>query len=483
MGIFDLFKNTRLRRLMVLIFFFFLLIVTLLSIFFYRYTMANFEQSELMRLKGIANAVTLSIDGDTHEQLMRQYTTKDAINSLDQDSIYKSLHLILKAHQEANMLKSPIYTLIKSKDGLHYEFGVTSQEKPYFRHGYKSFPVSLVEMYSTGGMLSPYTDDYGSWLSGFNVINNKKGEQVALIMVDEKFSLFTEKTKTQALRALLWAVGLFALMYGILAIILTQILYRENNDKELLKESNSLNEKMKKELQSANSKLIDLDKVRKEMVANLSHDLRTPLSSTIGYIELLRDKQNLSAEDKNLFINIAHSESVKLRDMVSDLFELSKLESGATLLDPEPFIVQELASDVLVKYKQATADKRIQIFTEIEETGLAYGDIRLIDRLFQNLLDNAVRYVQDDGFIKISILNYKDKIKVKVCNQGEPIEESVRSIIFDRYIKVGTKSGTGLGLAIAKKICDLHQCDIQLEVNEDINSFWFTVDKYKGENL
>jgi signal transduction histidine kinase len=479
MRVFELMSNKRIRRILLLILLFFIIIVSLLSTLFFRYAKSNFEQSELMRLKGIANSASLSIDAELHKTLMNSNKFKDDIKSNSQNPIYQKIHEILKSYVDAHMLKTPIYTLVKSADGTHYEFGVTSHNFPYFRHAYKSFPPSLIEMYEVGGMLSPYHDEYGSWITGFNVLKDSKGEAVALVMVDDKLSSFEEKLSRQVVSSLLWAIGLFALMYFILSLILTQILYQENKDKTSLEESNILNEKMRSELLQANSKLIDLDKTRKEMITNISHDLRTPLSGTIGYLELLNDTPSLNENDRKYFIDIAHQQAIKLRDMISDLFELSKLESGAILLNSEPFMIQEIVSDVFAKYKETLNLKKAQILTEIEDTGLAYGDIRLIERLLQNLLDNAVRYVSENGIIKLSILDADKYIKVKICNQGEPIPEEMRDKIFDRYYKYGDKSGTGLGLAICKKICDLHHCKITLEVNNDINSFWFTIPKYR----
>lgn len=124
--------------------------------------------------------------------------------------------------------------------------------------------------------------------------------------------------------------------------------------------------------------------------------------------------------------------------------------------------------------------KHVDLNFEIHENlGFAVGDIKYIDRVFQNLLDNAVRYVNGGGYIKISILDVTDYFKVKICNSGDLIPQEDLDVIFDRYYtnEKTDQARTGLGLAIAKSICTLHGCTIKAESNEFVNSFWFTVPK------
>lgn len=235
------------------------------------------------------------------------------------------------------------------------------------------------------------------------------------------------------------------------------------------------------ELSLANNKLSSLDKFRKEMISNISHDLRTPLSSIIGFLDLLRVNSNqLSLEERNNYLDIAFAESKRLNLLVSDLFELTKLESGQIKIHKEPFNIYELVSDIIQKYQLKIKTKHIVLNFDIQENlGLAYGDIKYIDRVFQNLLDNAVRYVDEGGYIKIWMLDAGEKFKIKVCNSGELIPQEDLEIIFDRYYtkEKNDQARSGLGLAIAKSICTLHGCTIKAESNDDVNSFWFTVPK------
>ncbi len=167
--------------------------------------------------------------------------------------------------------------------------------------------------------------------------------------------------------------------------------------------------------------------------------------------------------------------------VISDLFELSQsLESGQIKINAEVFNIYELVSDIVQKYQLKIKAKHVDLNFEIHENlGLAYGDIKYIDRVFQNLLDNAVRYVDEGGYIKIWILDAKDNFKVKICNSGDLIPQEDLDVIFDRYYtsEKTDQTRSGLGLAIAKSICTLHGCSIKAESNEFVNSFWFTVPK------
>jgi signal transduction histidine kinase len=476
-----LFGNSRLRRIFLLVLLGFVAIVTVLSVLFYQYTINNFEKNELIRLRGISNTVAWQLQGEYHKTLLDRHTNYNDITRNGQDSLYDYIHEILKNNYNAYMLKSPLYTLVKSSKGNYYEFGVTSNETPYFRHEYHSFPVSILDMYDTGGEVGPYSDEFGTWLSAFSPIKDSNGNNIAIVMADEKFESFIKSARSQLIRTLSVVLGIFLFMASILIYILREILKKENKFINSLTLSNEENQKMRNQLSISNEKLNSINELRKEMIANISHDLRTPLSNILGYIDLIRSKKAIDKEQESQFLDISHKEALRMRQMVTDLFELSILESGEIKLQKEPFNISEMISDVVSKYQPLIKEKNIEMICDIDsEANMVNGDIKYIERVFQNLVDNAIKYSFQDGFIKFSLIKWGDKAKVKVCNQGEPISEEYRGQIFERYFKNSSHSGSaGLGLAIAKKICDLHGSEIELEVNGNINSFYFTVDLVK----
>ncbi len=475
-----LLSNRRLKQILLLVLGGFVVIIVVLTFLFYRYTIHSHEQSELNKLQGIANAMALHIDGPVHERLMARHQYRDDIIDNATDPDYQHIHHMLRQHYDANMLRSPVYTIVKSKDGKFYEFGVTSADRPYFRHPYKSYPQNVFNMYQQGGTISAYEDEFGMWLSAFAPVKNNAGKNVALVMVDEQLSSFMGVARKQLLITTTWSILIFGSMYFLLVYILGKILHRENQDKLDLEQKHLEILSIKKQLESAFEKLQESDTTRKEMIANLSHDFRTPLSSVIGYAELIKDNAAIPDAKRSEYVKIIHAEASRLVEMVNDLFELSILDSGNSILHLEPFNLLDLVYDITTKYQAPLSAKAVDLNYYLDPTlPLAKGDVKYIGRVFQNLLDNAIKYVPQTGYIAITVAVKENLLTVKVCNNGTPIPEELREKIFERYHKGNDSGGgTGLGLAIAKKICILHNTDISLIVNGDINSFYFSIPRY-----
>lgn len=477
----NIWKNRRLRQIILLVGGSIVVLWLVIVVLFYNFTVSQHEQSTLMRLAGIANSLALQIDGDIHEKIFETNKVKDAIIRNDQDSLYLSLHTLLRSNHEANMLKSPVYTISMNDSGMFYEFGVTSDSVPYYRHPYNTYHSTLNDQYKTGGMIPAYEDEFGMWLSAFAPIKNTRGKTVAVVMVDEKLDIFLKSVRTELMKAFIFSLVMFGVTIALLLWQMRKILTKEQKDKNIIEAANKEINRMNAELSIVNEKLSSLDRFRKEMISNISHDLRTPMASIIGFLDLIRDsKSSLSQDERYQYIDVAYSETKRLNRLVSDLFELSKLESGQIKIYPEPFNLYELVSDIIQKYQLKIKSKHVDLNFEIHENlGLAFGDIKYIDRVFQNLLDNAVRYVDEGGYIKIWILDAEGDFKVKICNSGDLIPQEDLDVIFDRYYtnEKSDNARSGLGLAIAKSICTLHGCTIKAESNEFVNSFWFTVPK------
>lgn len=214
--------------------------------------------------------------------------------------------------------------------------------------------------------------------------------------------------------------------------------------------------------------LMQTDAKRREMVANVSHDLRTPLTSLHGYLEtLLLKDASLSAEERRQYLEIAAAQSTRLTQLVSDLFELAKLDSSETVLSVEPFSLSELVHDIVHKFKLEAEKRNITIKPNcVKGLPYAYGDIGLIQRVLDNLIENALRYTPSGGHITLSLSGESDNIMIKVADTGKGIPENEISHIFDRFYRLEkdrTASGknAGLGLSIAKRIIDLHGGNIE----------------------
>jgi signal transduction histidine kinase len=440
------------------------------------------EESALLRLEGIANSLALQIDADLHVKIVQKYKTKDAILYNAQDTDYYKLHYALRQNFEANMLKSPTYTMIFDTTQRVFEFVATSADSPYYRHTYDSFQPVLKAKYTDGGVIPMYMDRFGMWISAFAPIRNLKGETVAIVMVDEKFDTFMARAKEAAWRNL--AVALFIILPVILLLIylLRRMIFREARLKKRLEDAYETNLKISQELEKSYEKLSSVDKLRKEMIANISHDLRTPLTNLSGYIEtLFIRRKDITMPERERYLTIAMKESERLKKLIDDLFELSKLEANQVKVNAEAFPIAELLQDVIAKYEVICSQKGIEISSNLSEhTPWVMADIKLIDRVLQNLLDNAIKYnLETDGKIDLVLQRIDNQLLIKVSNLGKTIDPSVLPQLFDRYFKISSSdNSTGLGLAIVKKIMDLHQSAIDVESQNGETTFSFYLPVY-----
>ena len=229
------------------------------------------------------------------------------------------------------------------------------------------------------------------------------------------------------------------------------------------------------------------DAHRREFLANIAHDLRTPLTSLQGYLETLLMKEGtLTPEEQRNYLTIAMKRSDQMGKLVTELFELAKLDSPDVPFRFEPLSLAELIQDILQKFQLTSAQKKIALVMHApEDLPLAFADIGLCERVLENLIDNAVRYTPEGGSITISAAPNGDRILVRVSDTGNGIPQEDIPHLFDRLYRRGrtredNSTSSGLGLAIAKRIVELHGSGI--EVSSTINAgttFTFTLPLYK----
>jgi signal transduction histidine kinase len=213
--------------------------------------------------------------------------------------------------------------------------------------------------------------------------------------------------------------------------------------------------------------LKSVEELRKELIANVSHDLRSPIASIHGFTETILIKEDeLTDSERKKYLEIVLQNTEHLSHLVNDLFELSKLESNPQMISLEPVQVAELVQDVSDKFQILAKEKNISINTIYSKSlPLVYADIKMTDRVFQNLLDNAIKFCKAKDVITIELELQNDSVLVKVADTGKGIAEEDLPNIFTRYYtgkKTKDAGGTGLGLAIVKKIIELHKSKIQV---------------------
>jgi signal transduction histidine kinase len=229
--------------------------------------------------------------------------------------------------------------------------------------------------------------------------------------------------------------------------------------------------------------LRDVDRLRRDLVANVSHDLRTPMASVHGYLETLVLKApTLTEEDKQRYLQVALKHSKGLSTMVAELFDLAKLDAREVELHVEPFSLCELGQDVLQRFELLAATRRVDLKGVLSPSlPMVAADIRLIERVLVNLIENAVRHTPEGG--RVSLLCYADGpgVLVQVSDTGPGISAGELPHIFERFYRspgtgADSAEGAGLGLAIAKRILDLHgsPLSVQSEANAGA-SFIFTL--------
>jgi signal transduction histidine kinase len=228
--------------------------------------------------------------------------------------------------------------------------------------------------------------------------------------------------------------------------------------------------KMADMIQAQMKALKHADTHRRELVSSISHDLRTPLASLSGYLEtLLLKESELRTEEKRDYLKTAIKHCERLEKLISELFELSKLDSPDVKLDIEPFSLSDHVQDVVQKLQITAGRKGISIRPAFEgDISLVYADIGLIERVMDNLIENALRFSSKGDTVTISVIPDQDRVIVKVTDTGSGISKEDLPFIFDRFYQAKRQNGekiegSGIGLSIAKRIVELHRGSLEVE--------------------
>ncbi|HEX9026541.1 MAG TPA: HAMP domain-containing sensor histidine kinase [Clostridium sp.] len=268
---------------------------------------------------------------------------------------------------------------------------------------------------------------------------------------------------------------------------------REDEIGSLAKSLNFLSKNLQAsllDLQKKNKKLEDdiekerqLDNMRKEFTANVSHELKTPIGIIEGYAEGLKDGI-VSGEDAKMYLETIIDESKKMSVLVTNMLELSKLESGTTKPNPEAFNINRLITKVLKKHKPDFDENKFNVnFNSSTPYSYVYADPFQMEQVFTNLITNAIKYTPPSNDININIEEKLDKFKISVQNMGVRIPEEEISKLFDKFYRLDKsrertqKNSTGIGLSIVKNILHLHNSEFNLQNIDKGVEFYFYLDK------
>ena len=234
---------------------------------------------------------------------------------------------------------------------------------------------------------------------------------------------------------------------------------------ELAKTLNSMSEDLKR-----------VDKMQKELIANISHDLRTPLTMISGYSEVMRD---IPGENTPENMQVIIDEAARLSSLVNDLLDLSKFQTGVQVLNCRVINLTETVKSAITRYEHLISHEGYKISFLYDEEAYIFADEIRILQVIYNLVNNAINYTGDDKTVTVRQIVKDGYVKIQIIDTGCGIAQDELHLIWDRYYKVDkvharAKVGTGIGLSIVKSILTIHDCSFGVSSELDKGStFWF----------
>lgn len=223
-----------------------------------------------------------------------------------------------------------------------------------------------------------------------------------------------------------------------------------------------------------------LDKLRKEFVACVSHELKTPIAIIQGYAQGLMENV-ANEEDRNFYCDVIVEESYKMDSLVKELLLISQIESGYFKMNMEKINIYHLIKEIIDKY----SSKTVKIEYEGKEDINVLCDEKYIDRVLDNLISNAIKYRTGESSIKVKVEDKKNRCMVTVSNESENLKEKDLETIWTPFVRLDSaigKEGHGLGLSIVAGVLENHKSKYGIYLSEgNMVNFWFEIKKYNGE--
>lgn len=235
-------------------------------------------------------------------------------------------------------------------------------------------------------------------------------------------------------------------------------------------------------LNYASKEITKVDTMRRDLMANISHDLRTPLTMVKAYAEMIRDLSGDDPVKRGEHLEIIIEESDRLATLVNDIMDLTKLESGATELNKELFCVGSRLKDIMTRYTLLSERDGYKFYLSADDEAWGEADLVKFDQVIYNLVNNAVNYSGEEKSIYVMQIVTPKTIQISVTDTGSGIDKELMPLIFDRYYRAEKHKreviGTGLGLSIVKQIFILHGFKFGVKSEEGVGStFWFEMDR------
>ncbi len=218
------------------------------------------------------------------------------------------------------------------------------------------------------------------------------------------------------------------------------------------------------------------EQTKNELITNLSHDLRTPLTSITGYLGLIDQDRYRDEVELRYYVNMAYEESLRLKQLLQDLFEFTRLQNKELKLQKTRINLAEMLHQISAHFGWQFKESGMECRLYLQGALYVNADGDKLRRVYENLITNAIRYGQEGKYVDIRGWVEEDEVVTEVANYGEPIPQADLPHLFDRFYRVEKSrathtGGSGIGLAIAKHIVDLHQGVISADSNEYRTAF------------
>lgn len=215
---------------------------------------------------------------------------------------------------------------------------------------------------------------------------------------------------------------------------------------------------------------------KNDLVVYLAHDLKTPLTSIIGYLTLLEEAKDMPIEQRAKYTSITIDKAYRLEELINEFFDITRFNLHSISLENSKINLSFMLHQMVDEFYPMLSDKNLNVITNIEENIVIYADADKLSRVFDNLLRNAVSYSYENADIELSAASKEDKVTICFRNIGNEIPQHKLDSIFEKFFRVdvarGTKTGgSGLGLAIAKQIVDIHKGTIEVTSSRECTKF------------
>lgn len=395
-------------------------------------------------------------------------------------------------------LKNDMYIHIETSDGTIIFSPSNEMSKPYFEH-LKGMPAVKEKLQNTSDkavsiiMTEPGTDTntlgYGAYL------DETPKKQVVLYIFSPLYPV--ESTVDILANQLIYVTIISLLLAYVVSFYFSRRLTRPiinitdsasrlaGGDFNVQFQGGDYSEiiRLADTLNYASNELAKTDNLQKDLIANVSHDLRTPLTMVKSYAEMVRDLSGDNPEKRKAHLQVIIDEADRLNLLVGDLLTLSKMQSGVEALQINRFNLKESIEGILKSYSILSDQEGYRFEFQCDKDLYILGDETRIKQVITNFINNAMRYGGEDKQISLSLAEIGNTVRFEITDSGLGIPKEEQEHIWQRYYKASTNlsrssSGTGLGLSIVKEILLLHKARFGVISNDDKGStFWFELNK------